>query len=203
MLTDSWTNQHLKIKVGIHNCWQQRRNKAIFVKRSQGHLGSACSITDFCGIYENFHLIFYMLKAMGNASMSILMPGELNKSDHGYEFNVIFSPVISLPNMLMSILLMMSWFFIGSNFLAKKMALLSCLCNIIMQTPIIHGKATGIVTVIYRIWNEFSFHTVFMKQVLCFYIPKPLARVYKTHEFHKYCMKWKFIADSFYHMLNW
>ena len=43
---------------------------------------------------------------------------------------------------------------------------------------------------IYRILNEFSFHTVFMKQVVCFYIPEPLARGYKTHnEFHKYCMK--------------
>ena len=56
---------------------------------------------------------------------------------------------------------------------------------------------------IYRIWNEFSFHTVFMKRVVCFYIPEPLARGYKTHnEFHKYRMKWKFISDSFYHMLN-
>ena len=55
----------------------------------------------------------------------------------------------------------------------------------------------------YRIWNEFSFHTVFMKRVVCFYIPEPLARGYKTHnEFHKYRMKWKFISDSIYHMLN-
>ena len=55
----------------------------------------------------------------------------------------------------------------------------------------------------YRIWNEFSFHTVFMKRVVCFYIPGPLARGYKTHnEFHKYRMKWKFISHSFYHMLN-
>ena len=53
----------------------------------------------------------------------------------------------------------------------------------------------------YRIWNEFSFHTVFMKRVV-FYIPEPLARGYKTHyEFHKYRMKWKFISDSFYHMI--
>ena len=36
-----------------------------------------------------------------------------------------------------------------------------------------------------------------------FYIPEPLARGYKTHNgFHKYRMKWKFISDSFYHMLN-
>ena len=35
-----------------------------------------------------------------------------------------------------------------------------------------------------------------------FYIPEPLAREYKTHnEFHKYRMKWKFISDSFYHMI--
>ena len=31
---------------------------------------------------------------------------------------------------------------------------------------------------------------------------KPLARGYKTHnEFHKYRMEWKFISDSFYHMI--
>ena len=42
-----------------------------------------------------------------------------------------------------------------------------------------------------------------MKRVVCFYIPEPLARGYKTHnEFHKYRKKWKFISDSFYHMLN-
>ena len=42
-----------------------------------------------------------------------------------------------------------------------------------------------------------------MKRVVCFYIPEPLARGYKTHnEFHKYRMKWKFISDSFYHMFN-
>ena len=42
-----------------------------------------------------------------------------------------------------------------------------------------------------------------MKQVVCFYIPEPLARGYKTHhEFHKYRMKRKFISDSFYHMFN-
>ena len=56
---------------------------------------------------------------------------------------------------------------------------------------------------IYRIWNEFSFHTVFMKRVVCFYIPEPLARGLKTHnEFHNYRIKWKFISDSFYHMSN-
>ena len=48
-----------------------------------------------------------------------------------------------------------------------------------------------------------NFHfTVFMKQVVCFISPKPLARGYKTHnKFHKYHMKWKFISDSFYHMI--
>ena len=56
--------------------------------------------------------------------------------------------------------------------------------------------------IVYRIWNEFSFHTVFMKRVLCFYIPEPLAKGYKTHnECHKYRMKW-FIPDSFYHMFH-
>ena len=55
----------------------------------------------------------------------------------------------------------------------------------------------------YRIWNEFSFHMLFMKRVVCFYIPEPLVRGYKTHkEFHKYSMKWKFFSDSFYHMLK-
>ena len=28
-----------------------------------------------------------------------------------------------------------------------------------------------------------------------------MARGYKTHEFHKYRLKWKFISDSFYHMI--
>ena len=38
-----------------------------------------------------------------------------------------------------------------------------------------------------------------MKRVVCFYIPKPLARGYKTHSlFHKYRIKLKFISDSFY-----
>ena len=40
-----------------------------------------------------------------------------------------------------------------------------------------------------------------MKRV-CVLYPEPLARGYKTHnEFHKYRMKWKFISDSFYHMI--
>ena len=53
--------------------------------------------------------------------------------------------------------------------------------------------------VIKRIWNEFSFHTVFMKLVVCVYIPSPKARGYKTHNsFHKYRMKWKFISDPIY-----
>ena len=56
-----------------------------------------------------------------------------------------------------------------------------------------------------RIWNEFSFHTVFMKLVVCFYIPSPKARGYKTHNsFHKYRMKWKFISDPIYTFyFNW
>ena len=39
---------------------------------------------------------------------------------------------------------------------------------------------------IYRIWNEFSFHTVFMKLVVCFYIPQLIKQT----------------TDTFYHMLN-
>ena len=42
---------------------------------------------------------------------------------------------------------------------------------------------------------QYISYTEFMKPV-CFYIPKPLARGYKTHEFHKYSMKWKYIPDS-------
>ena len=42
-----------------------------------------------------------------------------------------------------------------------------------------------------------------MKRVVCFYIPEPLASGYKAYnEFHEYRMTWKFISDSFYHMLN-
>ena len=66
------------------------------------------------------------------------------------------------------------------------------------------------------------FHTVFMKPVVCLFIlksfgkfrkwivclwiiPELLKRGYtcKTNtDYHKYCMKSKFISDSFYHMLN-
>ena len=53
----------------------------------------------------------------------------------------------------------------------------------------------------YRIWNEFSFHTVFMKRVVCLISPNFLARGCKTHEFHKYQMKWKLTSDSYYHMI--
>ena len=49
----------------------------------------------------------------------------------------------------------------------------------------------------YRIWNEFSFHTVFMKWVVCF-ISLSLWRGDIKH--HKYHIKWKFISDSFYHI---
>ena len=42
-----------------------------------------------------------------------------------------------------------------------------------------------------------------MKQVVCFYIPEPLVRGYKTrNEFHKCHKKYKFISDSYYHMFN-
>ena len=52
------------------------------------------------------------------------------------------------------------------------------------------------------IWNDFSFQILFMKQVV-FYIPKPFVRGYKSHnEFHKYCLEWKLISDSFYRKLN-
>ena len=38
---------------------------------------------------------------------------------------------------------------------------------------------------LYRISNEFSFHTMYYETSCAFYIPEPLARGYKTHnEFH-------------------
>ena len=43
----------------------------------------------------------------------------------------------------------------------------------------------SIVYYIYRISNEFSFHTMYYETSCVFYIPEPLARGYKTHnEFH-------------------
>ena len=36
----------------------------------------------------------------------------------------------------------------------------------------------------YRISNEFSFHTMYYETSCVFYTPEPLARGYKTHEFH-------------------
>ena len=49
-----------------------------------------------------------------------------------------------------------------------------------------------------RNWNEFSFHTVFMKCV-CFISPRQRLGDVKTHNsFHKYCMKWKFISDPIF-----
>ena len=49
-----------------------------------------------------------------------------------------------------------------------------------------------------RIWNEFSFHTVFMKLV-CFISPRQRLGDIKTHNsFHKYRMKWKFISDPIF-----
>ena len=54
------------------------------------------------------------------------------------------------------------------------------------------------------IGSEMIFHFIrYLWNELCFYIPKPLASGYKTrNKFHKYRMKWTFISDSFYHMLN-
>ena len=50
-----------------------------------------------------------------------------------------------------------------------------------------------------RIWNEFSFHTVFMKLVVCFISPRQRLGDIKTHNsFHKYRMKWKSISDPIY-----
>ena len=59
---------------------------------------------------------------------------------------------------------------------------------------------------IYRIWNEFSFHTVFMKRVVCFISPSLWRGDIKhTTSFintvwneNNYCMKWKFISDPIY-----
>ena len=49
-----------------------------------------------------------------------------------------------------------------------------------MKTNPIFGKQVS-----YRMWNEFSFHALFMKRFVCFYINEPSARGYKTHnEFH-------------------
>ena len=43
----------------------------------------------------------------------------------------------------------------------------------------------GSIQRIYRISNEFSFHTMYYETSCVFYIPEPLARGYKTHnEFH-------------------
>ena len=54
----------------------------------------------------------------------------------------------------------------------------------------------------YRIWNEFSFHTVFMKRVVCFISPSLWRGDIKhTTSFIKNSVKWKFILDSFYHMI--
>ena len=58
------------------------------------------------------------------------------------------------------------------------------------------------------VWNLSLLSTItprsfsFYETSCVFYIPEPLARGYKTHyEFNKYRMKWKFISDSFYHMI--
>ena len=56
-----------------------------------------------------------------------------------------------------------------------------------------------------NIGSEMNFHFIrYLWNELCVFISPSLWRGgYKTHnEFHKYRMKWKFISDSFYHMLN-
>ena len=60
------------------------------------------------------------------------------------------------------------WWYIGGNSIQK--ITISVIFKILvegMKFIVLHK---------YRIWNEFSFHTVFMKQVMCFYIPEPLVR---------------------------
>ena len=54
------------------------------------------------------------------------------------------------------------------------------------------------------IGSEMNFHFIwYLWNELCVLNLKTLARRYKTHiEFCKYCMKWKFISDSFYHIFN-
>ena len=50
--------------------------------------------------------------------------------------------------------------------------------------------------------NKLISYGIYKTSNVCFYIPEPLARVYKTcNKIHKYRMKLKFISDSFYHML--
>ena len=102
---------------------------------------------------------------------------------------------IQCSDELMGMRLLMSVLFyvyeIASLLIKQPLNIISILINLQSNTDV------------YRIWNEFSFYTAFMKRVVCFYIPEPLARGFKTYnEFHKYRMKWKFISDSFYHMLN-
>ena len=59
-------------------------------------------------------------------------------------------------------------------------------------------------------WQEFGartinwfFISIGIYETSCvLYIPEPFARRYKTHnEFHKFRLKWKFLSDSFYHMM--
>ena len=51
-----------------------------------------------------------------------------------------------------------------------------------------------------RIWNEFSFHMVFMKLVVFSISPRQRLRDIKhtTRFIYKYRMKWKFISDPIY-----
>ena len=65
------------------------------------------------------------------------------------------------------------------------------------------SKTNGNYKMKINIGSEMNFHFIrYLWNELCVLYPEPLARGYKTHnEFHKYCMKWKFISDSFYHMI--
>ena len=65
----------------------------------------------------------------------------------------------------------------------------------------IQGNLRILICQSYR--TEMNFHFIrYLWNGLWVLYPEPLARGYKTiNEFHKYRMKWKFISDSFYHMI--
>ena len=54
----------------------------------------------------------------------------------------------------------------------------------------------------YRIWNEFSLHTVFMKRVVCFISQSLWREDIKHTSFINTVWHEKFTSDSFYHMIN-
>ena len=94
----------------------------------------------------------------------------------------------------------------GLNFLQHVIVnslLIFCLNKLGIASISVHILIYSYFTLVqftYRIWNEFSFHTVFMKLV-CFISPCQRLGDITTHtSFHKYRMKW--ILDSFYHMFN-